>query len=138
VASETAVLGQPEINIGVIPGAGGTQRLARAIGKARAMELVLTGRRITAREALAWGLVNRVAPVEAFLEEAKGLAREIASKPPIAVRAAREAVLKAEDSDLETGLALERGLFASLFDTQDQKEGMRAFLEKREPRFTGT
>lgn len=137
VASETAVFGQPEINIGVIPGAGGTQRLTKAIGKALAMEMVLTGRRLSAREALALGLVNRVVPVEAYLEEAKKLAREIASKPPIAARRAKEAVLKAMDVDLETGLALERKFFYSLFDTQDQKEGMRAFIEKREPKFIG-
>ncbi len=137
VASESAVFGQPEILIGVIPGAGGTQRLTRAIGKSRAMELVLTGRRFTAREAHAWGLVNRVVPVEAFLTEAKKLAQEIAAKPPIAVSAAKDAINKALDVDLDTGLSLERQLFYSLFDTQDQKEGMKAFIEKREPRFVG-
>ena len=137
VASESAVFGQPEISIGVIPGAGGTQRLARAVGRARAMELVLTGRRFTAREALGWGLVNRVFPVESYLLEAKKLAREIAAKPPIAVKAGRDAVNKALDFDLDTGLGFERQLFWSLFDTQDQKEGMKAFIEKREPKFVG-
>ncbi|MBI3552814.1 MAG: enoyl-CoA hydratase/isomerase family protein [Elusimicrobia bacterium] len=137
VASETAVFGQPEILIGVIPGAGGTQRLTRAIGKARAMELVLTGRRFTAREALSRGLVNRVVPVESFLSEAKKLAHEIAAKPPIAVKAARDAINKALDVDIDTGLTFERQHFYSLFDTQDQKEGMKAFIEKREPKFVG-
>ncbi|OGR83228.1 MAG: enoyl-CoA hydratase [Elusimicrobia bacterium RIFCSPHIGHO2_02_FULL_57_9] len=137
VASETAVFGQPEINIGVMPGAGGTQRLTRILGKTRAMEMVLTGKRMTAREALAAGLVNRVVPVESYLEQAKKLAHEIAAQPPMAVRMAKEAVLKALDVDLDAGLALERRLFYSLFDTGDQKEGMRAFIEKREPKFTG-
>ncbi|MBI5631679.1 MAG: enoyl-CoA hydratase/isomerase family protein [Elusimicrobia bacterium] len=137
VASESAVFGQPEISIGVIPGAGGTQRLTRVVGKPLAMEMVLTGRRLSAREALSLGLVNRVVPVESFLDEARKLALEIAAKPPLAVRAAKEAVLKALDVDLATGLAFERQLFYSLFDTQDQKEGMRAFLEKRAPKFTG-
>ncbi|MBI4374934.1 MAG: enoyl-CoA hydratase/isomerase family protein [Elusimicrobia bacterium] len=137
VASETAVFGQPEIMIGVIPGAGGTQRLTRIVGKTLAMEMILAGRRLSARGALAHGLVNRVVPVESFLDEAKKLAHEIAAQPPIAVRMAKEAVLKALDMDLDTGLAFERKLFYSLFDTEDQKEGMRAFMEKRAARFIG-
>jgi enoyl-CoA hydratase len=137
VASETAIFGQPEINIGVIPGAGGTQRLTRVVGRAMAMEMVLTGRKLSAREALTLGLVNRVVPVEAFLEEAKKMAREIAAKAPIAVAKAKEAVAKALDLELDQGLSFERKLFYSLFDTEDQKEGMRAFIEKREPRFAG-
>ena len=137
VASESAIFGQPEILIGVIPGAGGTQRLTRRVGKALAMELVLTGRRLTAREALAVRLVNRVVPVESYLEEALKLAREIAAMPPLAVRAAKEAVLKAQDVDVDAGLAYERKLFYGLFTTEDQKEGMRAFVEKRKPDFHG-
>jgi enoyl-CoA hydratase len=137
VASETAQFGQPEINIGVMPGAGGTQRLAQAIGKVRAMEMVLTGRRITAHEALAWGLVNRVTPVETYLEEAQGLAREIASKPPVAVQMAKAAVANVFDEYLDRGLMVERRNFYLLFGTEDQSEGMRAFLEKRKPQWTG-
>jgi enoyl-CoA hydratase len=137
VASETARFGQPEIQIGVMPGAGGTQRLTKIVGKMRAMELVLTGRRITAAEALAWGLVNRVAPVEAYLAEAMDLARRIAAGPPVALRLAKEAVLFSLDSTLEDGLKFERRAFSLLFSTEDQQEGMRAFLEKRAPEFRG-
>lgn len=137
VASETARFGQPEINIGVMPGAGGTQRLAQALGKARAMEIVLTGRQITAEEALAMGLVNRVAPVETYLEEAQALAAEIAAKPPIAVQLAKQAVNAVFDDYLDRGLLTERRLFYALFATEDQKEGMRAFLEKRSPQWSG-
>ena len=137
VASESAVFGQPEIGIGVMPGAGGTQRLTRAVGMKLAMEMVLTGRRLTAEEARAAGLVNRVVPVESCLEEAKKLAREIAAKPPVAVRLAKEAVGKALDLSLENALAYERHLFYLLFGTQDQKEGMKAFREKRRPDFKG-
>lgn len=137
IASETAVFGQPEINIGVIPGAGGTQRLARALGKYRAMDMVLTGRRINAEEAFQFGLVSRVVPVEILMEEAERLALEIASKPPLAVRLAKEAVIRAQETSLEVGLALERKLFYLLFSTQDQKEGMKAFIEKRPPKFEG-
>jgi enoyl-CoA hydratase len=137
VASETAQFGQPEIKLGVMPGAGGTQRLTRAIGKARAMEMVLTGRPISAAEALAAGLVNRVVPVELYLEEAQKLAREIAQMPPIAVRLAKEAVLKSYDTPLAEGLEFERKNFYLLFATEDQKEGMAAFLEKRPPQFQG-
>ena len=138
VASETAVFGQPEALIGVIPGAGGTQRLARAVGKALAMDMVLTGRRLNAREALAAGLVARVVAPEALLQEAKKMAREIAKAAPQAARAAKAAVNAAADLPLDTGLAREREAFYRLFDTRDQKEGMRAFLEKRAPKFTGT
>lgn len=137
VASETAQFGQPEINIGVIPGAGGTQRLTRVVGKHKAMEMILTGRPITAQEAYAFGLVNKVAPVELYLDEAKALAREIAKKSPVAVRLAKEAVLKSFDGPLEEGLQFERKNFYMLFSSEDQKEGMRAFLEKRQATFTG-
>ena len=137
VASETAKFGQPEINIGVIPGAGGTQRLTRAVGKVKAMEMVLTGRMISADEALRWGLINKVVPVESYLEEAKTWAREIASKPPVAVRLAKESVLKAFDTTIEGGLEFERKNFYLLFASDDQKEGMKAFTEKRKPEWKG-
>jgi enoyl-CoA hydratase len=137
VASETAQFGQPEINIGVMPGAGGTQRLTRAVGKAIAMEMVLTGRMLSAREALQHGLVNRVVPVEVYLQEAKRLALQIAEKAPIAVQLARDAVLKAFDVPLQEGLLFERKNFYMLFSTEDQKEGMSAFIEKRRPHFRG-
>lgn len=131
IASETAKFGQPEINIGVMPGAGGTQRLTRAVGKVKAMEMVLTGGMITAEEALKWGLINKIVPVEYYLEEARKLAKEIASKPPVAVRLAKEAVLKAFDTTIEGGLEFERKNFYLLFASEDQKEGMKAFVEKR-------
>jgi enoyl-CoA hydratase len=137
VAGETARFGQPEINIGVMPGAGGTQRLTRAVGKAKAMEMVLTGRTITAGEALRLGLVTTVVPAEACLDEAKSLAREIASKPPLAVRLAKEAVLKSFDTTVEGGLEFERKSFYLLFASDDQKEGMKAFAEKRKPEWKG-
>jgi enoyl-CoA hydratase len=137
IASETARFGQPEINIGVMPGAGGTQRLTRAVGKAKAMEIVLTGRTFTAEEASEWGLVNKVMPVEYYLQEAKNLAKEIASKPPAAVRLAKEAVLKAFDTTIEGGLEFERKNFYLLFASDDQKEGMKAFVEKRKPKWKG-
>jgi len=137
VASETARFGQPEINIGVIPGAGGTQRLTHAVGKARAMELVLTGASMDAQEAHARGLVNRVAPPELYLEEARKLARTIAGQAPVAVRMGKEAVLRAHDLTIEEGLDYERRLFYLLFATEDQKEGMAAFIEKRPPQWTG-
>ncbi len=136
IASETAKLGLPEVNIGVIPGAGGTQRLTHLIGKFKAMELILSGRTIDAQEALALGLVSKVVPVAEYLEDAKRVAREIASKSPVAVRAAKEAVLAAL-SALEQGLAFERKSFYLLFDTEDKKEGMQAFLEKRKPQWKG-
>ena len=137
IASESAKFGQPEINIGVMPGAGGTQRLTRAVGKYKAMEMVLTGKMISADEAMRWGLVNKVVPVEMYLEEAKTLAKEIASKPPIAVRLAKEAVLKSFDTTIEGGLEFERKNFYLLFSSKDQKEGMNAFAEKRKPEWKG-
>ena len=137
VASETARFGQPEINIGIMPGAGGTQRLTRALGKARAMELILTGDYLSAHEAHARGLVNRVAPPELYLEEAQKLARRIAAQPPVAVRLAKDAVLKAQDLSIEEGLDYERRVFYLLFATEDQKEGMAAFIEKRPPQWKG-
>jgi len=137
IASETARFGQPEITIGVMPGAGGTQRLTRAIGKARAMEIVLTGRFITSREACNAGLVNKVVPNEAVMDEARRLAHEIASRPPVAVRLAKESVLKAFDTTLEGGLEFERKNFYLLFASEDQKEGMKAFTEKRKPAWKG-
>ena len=137
IASETAKFGQPEINIGVIPGAGGTQRLTRAIGKTKAMELILTGRMFSAFEAREWGLVNQVAPVELYLEAAKELAQEIAKKPAVAVRLAKEAVLKAFDTTIEGGLDFERKAFYLLFASADKQEGMNAFVEKRSPQFVG-
>ncbi|WP_298709304.1 enoyl-CoA hydratase-related protein, partial [Chitinophaga sp.] len=136
-ASETAKFGQPEIKIGVMPGAGGTQRLTRAVGKALAMEMVLTGRFISAEEALAAGLINRIAPVELFLEDAFRLAADVAKQSPLAVKMAKESVLRAFDSTLEEGLHFERKNFYLLFASEDQKEGMKAFMEKREPVFTG-
>ncbi|MER3525283.1 MAG: enoyl-CoA hydratase [Ignavibacteria bacterium] len=137
IASETARFGQPEINIGVMPGAGGTQRLTRAVGKVKAMEMVLTGRMISADEAMRWGLVNKVVPVEYYLEEAKGWAKEIAAKPPLAVKLAKEAVLKAFDTTIEGGLEFERKNFYLLFASEDQKEGMSAFVEKRKAAWKG-
>lgn len=137
IASESAKFGQPEINIGVMPGAGGTQRLTRAIGKFRAMELILTGRFLSAREAYEAGLVTRVVSKERFLAEALRLAHELATKPPLALKLAKEAILAADEMSLTQGLEFERRLFYSLFATEDQKEGMKAFLEKRKPTFEG-
>lgn len=137
IASESAQFGQPEINIGVIPGAGGTQRLTRAIGKSKAMEMVLTGRTMSAREAEAAGLVSRVVPVESCLDEALKLAREIASKAPLAARFAKEAVNKVFETSLADGIEDERRWFYFLFATADQKEGMQAFIEKRPPEWKG-
>jgi enoyl-CoA hydratase len=137
IASETAKFGQPEINIGVIPGAGGTQRLARAVGKALAMEMVLNNRTLTAVEAYQFGLVNRVVPAERFLDEALQLAAEIAARAPLAVRLGKEAVNHAFESFLSDGLADERRAFYFLFASEDQKEGMAAFIEKRKPEWRG-
>jgi enoyl-CoA hydratase len=137
VASETAKFGQPEINLGVIPGAGGTQRLTRAVGKAVAMEMVLNNRILTAEEALDFGLVNRVVPVESFLAEALELANEIAARAPLAIRFGKESVNQAFESALSDGLAEERRAFYFLFASQDQKEGMQAFIEKRTPNWQG-
>jgi enoyl-CoA hydratase len=138
VASESARIGQPEIKIGVMPGAGGTQRLTRSVGKALAMELVLTGRFMTAGEALRAGLINRVVPVEFFLREAVQWAKELAELSPLALKMAKEAVLQSFNTTLDEGLLLERKNFYLLFSSHDQKEGMRAFVEKRKPEFTGT
>lgn len=137
VASETAKFGQPEIKIGVMPGAGGTQRLTRAIGKARAMEMVLTGRMITADEAYQAGLITKVVPASVYLEEAFALAKEIATMPPVSARLAKESVLKAFDTTIESGLEFERKNFYLLFATDDKKEGMSAFVEKRKPNWRG-
>jgi enoyl-CoA hydratase len=137
VASETAKFGQPEITIGVIPGAGGTQRLTRAVGKAIAMEMVLNNRTLTADEALRFGLVNKVVPVEAYLDEALKLASEIAKRAPLAIRLAKEAVNKAYEGTLAEGIEAERRRFYFLFATEDQKEGMSAFVEKRDPQWKG-
>jgi enoyl-CoA hydratase len=137
VAAETAKFGQPETNIGVLPGAGGTQRLTRAVGKALAMDMILTGRMITAQEAKAYGLVSRVVPAESYLLEAQKMAREIAAKSPIAIQLAKEAVLNAFETTLSGGVHLERRLFALAFASDDQKEGMKAFVEKRRPEYTG-
>ena len=137
LAAESAVFGQPEINLGVIPGAGGTQRLTRAVGKSVAMDMVLTGRRLSAQEALHFGLVARVLPSEGFLEAALAVAAEIAAKSPIALRVAKEAVNHAFETPLAEGVHLERRLFNLLFATEDQKEGMAAFIAKRLPVWKG-
>ena len=137
VASETAQFGQPEINIGVMPGAGGTQRLTRIVGKNKAMELVLTGTFISAQQAQAYGLVNKIVPVEFFLSEAVKMATLIAEKSPIAVQLAKESVLRAYEMPLQEALYFERKNFYMLFASEDQKEGMAAFVEKRKPEFKG-
>jgi enoyl-CoA hydratase len=137
VASETTQLGQPEIDIGVMPGGGGTQRLARAVGKYKAMEMILTGRRIGAEEAKTLGLVSRVVPKEAYLEEAKKVANEIASKSPVAIRLAKMAVNKSFEMGLADGMDFEREVFYLLFASEDKNEGMKAFMEKRKPEFKG-
>lgn len=137
VAAETARFGQPELNLGIIPGAGATQRLSRAMGRARAMDVILTGRMLTAREAFAAGLVSRVVPAENCDDEARAICQELSRRPPLALCSAKAAIKKADELPLREGLALERQLFAMLFGTDDQKEGMRAFLEKRPPAFAG-
>lgn len=137
IASETARFGQPEINLGVIPGAGGTQRLTRLVGKHIAMEMILNNRTLSATEALQFGLVNRVVPVERYLDEALALAAEIAERAPLAVRLAKQAINQAYESSLTDGIADERRAFYFLFTSMDQKEGMQAFLEKRKPIWKG-
>jgi enoyl-CoA hydratase/carnithine racemase len=137
VASETALFGQPEITLGIIPGGGGTQRLARVLGKQRAMEYVLTGRRFDAQMARDFGLVNEVVKKGQWLTGAVELARMVAERPPIAARLAKQAVLAAEETGLSAGLDHERRLYELAMATEDRVEGMRAFLEKREPRFQG-
>jgi len=137
VASETAKFGQPEINLGVIPGAGGTQRLTKIIGKALAMEMVLNNRTLSAEEALHYRLVNYVTPVDEYLDKALKLAAEIAARAPIAIQMGKETVNQAYETPLSQGLAEERRAFTFLFATEDQKEGMAAFVEKRQPEWRG-
>jgi enoyl-CoA hydratase/carnithine racemase len=137
VAAEGASFGQPEINLGIIPCGGGTQRLARVLGKQRAMELVLTGKRFNATTARELGLVNRVTASDSWLDEAMSLAREVAEKPPIASRLGKQAVLVAEETALSAGLENERRLYELAMASKDRVEGMTAFLEKREPKFEG-
>jgi enoyl-CoA hydratase/carnithine racemase len=137
VAAEGATFGQPEINLGIIPGGGGTQRLARVLGKQRAMELVLTGERFDAAAALELGLVNRVVEGDGWLDEAMALAATVAARPPIAARLAKQAVIAAEETALSAGLENERRLYELAMATEDRVEGMTAFLEKREPKFEG-
>ena len=137
VASEQAEFGQPEITLGIIPGGGGSQRLARTIGKQRAMELLLTGRRLSAQEALGMGFVNSVTGKREWLEKAMELAGVVASRPPIAARLAKQAVLAAEEMPMSGGLDAERRLYELAMATEDRVEGMEAFLEKRKPDFKG-
>lgn len=137
VAGEGARFGQPEIKLGIMPGAGGTQRLARAVGPARAMEMILTGEPINAAQAFAAGLVNRVVPDERVLDEAIALANVIAERPAVAVRLARKAVRYGLERSAQEGMEMERHNYRLLYDTEDQKEGMQAFLEKRPPKFKG-
>lgn len=136
-ASETARFGLPEVTIGVIPGAGGTQRLTHIVGKYLAMEMILNNRHLSAAEAAQFGLVNRVLPVERLLEESIALAESLAARAPLAVRSAKQAINQAFEGSLSEGLTEERDLFYRLFATEDQKEGMRAFLEKRKPEWKG-
>lgn len=137
VAAENAQFGQPEINLGIIPGAGGTQRLTRAVGKSVAMDMILTGRRLSAQEALQFGLVARVFPTASYLEESIVLAAEIANKAPLALRMAKESINRAFESSLAEGILFERRAFNLLFATEDQKEGMAAFIQKRKPSWKG-
>jgi enoyl-CoA hydratase len=137
IASETAKFGQPEIKIGVMPGAGGTQRLTKAIGKAKAMELVLTGRFISAEEAFTYKLVNKVVPVEMYVREAIQLAKEISQMSPVAIQLAKEAINRSFETSLDEGLHFERKNFYLAFASEDQKEGMKAFIEKRKPDYKG-
>ncbi len=137
VATETARFGQPEILLGIMPGAGGTQRLTRTLGKTKAMELILTGKSISAKEAFDYGLVNRVVSIDELETASLALAEEIAAKPPLAVRLAKQSILKAFDLSLEEALHFEQNNFALLFSTEDQREGMKAFIEKRKPHFKG-
>lgn len=137
IASETAVFGQPEIRLGVIPGAGGTQRLTRALGKAKAMEMILSGRTITAQEAASTGLISRVVPADELEETVRKLASTIAGHAPLAVQLAKQSVLSAAEVGFSEGLSIEQNSFYLLFSTQDQREGFQAFLEKRKPLFHG-
>ena len=137
IASESAVFGQPEINLGVIPGAGGTQRLTRIVGKQLSMEMILNNRTLTASEALQYGLVNHVYPVDDYLSQAISLAQEIAIRSPLAIKVAKEMVNQSYEVFLAQGIKEERVSFYNLFSSQDQKEGMKAFLEKRKPDWKG-
>ena len=137
VAADSAQFGQPEITLGIIPGGGGSQRLTRILGKQRAMEYVLTGRRFDAESAMAWGLVNKVATKGTWMEEAMELARTVAERPPIAARLGKQAVLSAEETTLTAGLEAERRLYELAMATEDRVEGMQAFVEKRKPEFRG-
>lgn len=137
ISSTKSKFGQPEINLGIIPGAGGTQRLTRAVGKAIAMEMILNNRTLRAEEALSFGIINAVYDVDEYLEKSISLAQEIAARAPLAVKAAKEAINQAYELHLAQGLQKERDLFFELFSSQDQKEGMKAFLEKRKPVWTG-
>ncbi|RED53354.1 enoyl-CoA hydratase-related protein [Aestuariispira insulae] len=137
IAGENALFGQPEINLGIIPGAGGTQRLLHAVGKSKAMEMVLGGTMIKAAEAREVGLVSTITPPETCLETARELASRIAAKSPLATMAAKKAVLQAYERPMQEALLFERELFAALFDTEDMKEGVHAFMEKRQPTFKG-
>jgi enoyl-CoA hydratase len=137
LAAENAVFGQPEVNLGIPPGFGGTQRLARLVGRAMALELLTTARQVRAEEALRIGLVNHVYPAAVLRDEGMRMARTIAAKGPVAVRLAKQAVQRGQDIDLANACAMESGAFALAFATADQKEGMLAFGEKRPPKFTG-
>jgi enoyl-CoA hydratase len=137
IAGEGASFGQPEVRVGIMPGAGGTQRLTRAVGKFRAMRMLLTGEPVAARDALTMGLVSEVVPDAEVFEAAMRVAKTITSLPPLAIMQIKEAVLAGQDASLDTAMALERKAFQLLFSTTDQKEGMRAFLEKRKPEFRG-
>jgi len=137
VAAECTKFGQPEIKLGIIPGAGGTQRLTRAIGKAKAMEMILTGRLYTAKEMFDAGLVSRVVDDNVYLEEAQAMAKEIASMPLIALQVAKESIMKSFDTTIEGGLEYERKAFYMLFASEDMKEGMNAFIDKRKPQWKG-
>jgi enoyl-CoA hydratase len=137
IASEKAKLSQPEVNLGVMPGAGGTQRLPRLVGKGKAMELVFTTDMISAEEAKAIGLVNRVVPAESLLEEARKMAKKILTKGPVAIAMAKRAIHEGLEMGLREGMELEAKLFGELFETSDPREGVKAFLEKRTPHFVG-
>ncbi len=137
IASESARFGQPEINLGIIPGAGGTQRLTRIVGKALAMEIILNNRTLTAQEALSLRIINHVYPVATYLEESLSLAQSLANRAPLAIQAAKKMVNHAFESHLSSGITEERESFFALFATEDQEEGMRAFIEKRDPHWKG-
>ena len=137
IASETAVFGQPETGLGITPGFSGTQRLAAIVGRGRAMEMILAAENIKADQAAAYGLVNRVVPADQLMTECTALAEKIASKAPLAVRWAASAIKRGMETDIDSGIAIEADLFGMCFATQDQKEGMGAFLEKRAPKFEG-